>query len=867
MMSRRLRDHTVSGWLLAGVIVAIGHRWIPNSTWLMIHIVLLGALTHSAMVWSEHFAHTLLRTGERGTYRAQQSRRIVILAVGSILVLGGYTFSVWPLVGIGAPLVSIAMIDHGLHLYRTLKLALPGRYRVVVHYYIAASFFLPISGLLGAGLAFGLSENWHARILLAHVSMNLLGWIGLTVAGTLVTFWPTMLRTKMDPRAERYASRALPLFLAGLAVIVAGALLGQTTVALAGLVIYLAAAIIWAISMVRPMIAKPITEFAPASVGLALVWALVALGMVGVNLAASWTRFADNIMTVAGIFAAGFGLQLLTGALSYLLPTMIGGGPAGSKAALAWFNRYALWRLITINVGMVVFLTPVPSWIKVTVSLLVLLAFVLFIPLMIGGVKAAVATRKAIASGAGVESAPVGRPLASKAQFAVAVSTLMVAVTTGVLLDPLAFVSATPTPRVPATGEVTEVEVVANDMTFTPNEIRVPAGNQLRLTIVNEDPLTSHDLVVGEARSERIAPGQTGILDVGVVGGDMEGWCSVAGHRQMGMTLTIIAEGGGPQGADAAAPAGEDGQGSGHSHTAVAIDPTAELRSFVDPELPEGAGGDIHRYEMRVTEENLEVGPGLWQTRWTYNGASVGPTLRGKVGDTFEITLVNDGSMGHSIDFHAGALAPDEPMRTIGPGEKLVYTFTATRAGAWMYHCSTPAMSAHISAGMHGAVIIEPADLAPVDHSYVLVQSEVYLDGLSGSSEEAREVSEDKLRAGVPDLVVFNGIADQYVAEPIEVKTGQTVRFWLVNAGPVRDLSFHIVGGQFHTVWFEGGYQLREGRDSFGSTDGGSQALALMPAQGGFVEVTFEEAGTYTFVNHVMTDAERGGRGTVVVTD
>ena len=74
----------------------------------------------------------------------------------------------------------------------------------------------------------------------------------------------------------------------------------------------------------------------------------------------------------------------------------------------------------------------------------------------------------------------------------------------------------------------------------------------------------------------------------------------------------------------------------------------------------------------------------------------------------FEVTLVNDGTIGHSVDFHAGALAPDVPMRTIAPGESLVYTFTAERAGIWMYHCSTAPMSAHIAAGMHGAVIIDP---------------------------------------------------------------------------------------------------------------------------------------------------------------
>ena len=87
------------------------------------------------------------------------------------------------------------------------------------------------------------------------------------------------------------------------------------------------------------------------------------------------------------------------------------------------------------------------------------------------------------------------------------------------------------------------------------------------------------------------------------------------------------------------------------------------------------------------------------------------------------------GSMGHSVDFHAGERAPDEVMRTIPPGGSLTYRFTAQRAGIWMYHCSTMPMSAHIAAGMHGAVVIEPDGLPAVDRSYVLVQSEVHVDG------------------------------------------------------------------------------------------------------------------------------------------
>ncbi len=109
------------------------------------------------------------------------------------------------------------MIWHAAHLVGDLRAALPSRFRIVTRTYIAASCCLPVGAGFGAALAFGLPEEWHGRLLdRPPRRSNLLGWIGLTVTGTLVTFWPTMLRTRMDERAETLARQALPLQLVGL---------------------------------------------------------------------------------------------------------------------------------------------------------------------------------------------------------------------------------------------------------------------------------------------------------------------------------------------------------------------------------------------------------------------------------------------------------------------------------------------------------------------------------------------------------------------------------------------------------------------------------------------------------------------------
>ncbi|WP_244901998.1 multicopper oxidase domain-containing protein [Actinomyces urogenitalis] len=220
--------------------------------------------------------------------------------------------------------------------------------------------------------------------------------------------------------------------------------------------------------------------------------------------------------------------------------------------------------------------------------------------------------------------------------------------------------------------------------------------------------------------------------------------------------------------------------------------------------------------------------------------------------------------MSHSIDFHAGIVSPDKPMRSIGPGESLVYTFTAQHSGIWLYHCSTAPMSLHLASGMYGAVIIDPDGLAEVDREYLLIQAETYLGLDSGQQEEQTATSTamtDKIAAKTPDLVCFNGVAFQYALAPLQARAGERIRLWVLDAGPSLPTSFHVVGLQFDTVFAEGTYLLGGPQEIGRAWHGGSQALALQPAQGGFVEAVVPAAGHYAMVTHVFADMDKGAKG------
>jgi len=293
------------------------------------------------------------------------------------------------------------------------------------------------------------------------------------------------------------------------------------------------------------------------------------------------------------------------------------------------------------------------------------------------------------------------------------------------------------------------------------------------------------------------------------------------------------------------------------SGAAAPVEPNPEAPEYVlrDPAAPPRSDGEVHEIELVMSELPMTVAAGYEQLVWTFGDEVPGPVLRVKVGDLVRITLKNPetNQMPHSIDFHSSMVAWNDEMRSINPGEELVYEFPAKYAGVYMYHCGTAPALMHIANGMFGMIIVEPAEgLPPVDHEFAMVQSEWYL-GAQGAT-----IDIDKASAGAPspDFVVFNGVANQYLDNPIDVPVGETVRVFVLNAGPSIDSSFHVVGTIFHSVIKEG-IRLEEGNPG----GWGSQAVDLSPAQGAIVEMRFDEDGLYPIVTHAFNFVGKGALG------
>jgi nitrite reductase (NO-forming) len=396
-----------------------------------------------------------------------------------------------------------------------------------------------------------------------------------------------------------------------------------------------------------------------------------------------------------------------------------------------------------------------------------------------------------------------------------------------------------------SSGPAQRVDVTLADITMTPKEITVQPGRAVTFKISNKGA-TPHDfwLTTGE-HTKMLDPGKSTTLTTDAVADGTMAYCNVPGHRAGGMEMMIHVQG--------AAATGTPSVSSPTSTAAPKLDFAAAAPDGFeprDPKAPVAPGQTNHVLTLDAIEKEVAVAPGVTQKMWTFGGTVPGPVLRGKVGDVFTITLRNRGTIDHSIDFHASKVSWSDEMRSIKPGEQLVYRFEAKHAGIFMYHCGTAPALHHIGNGMFGALIVDPPALPPVAKEYVLVQSELYL-GPNGSEGDLT-----KMKSDAWDAVVFNGYVNQYRDRPIQVDPNERIRVWVLDAGPSENSSFHVVGTIFDTVYKEGAFTLQPD-----AARGGAQALDLQPAQGGFVEFSFDEKGYYPIVTHKFSNVARGALG------
>ena len=218
-----------------------------------------------------------------------------------------------------------------------------------------------------------------------------------------------------------------------------------------------------------------------------------------------------------------------------------------------------------------------------------------------------------------------------------------------------------------------------------------------------------------------------------------------------------------------------------------------------------------HEIELFTSERVAEVEPGVTFQYMTFNDQVPGPLIRVRAGDTIHLSLENPDDMGmaHNIDFHAvygpGGGAVDT---TITPGETAEIEFQVMYPGVHIYHCAVPDMDYHISAGMFGAILVEPeGGLPDVDQELYFGQHELYTRGRAGEDghhqfDPQRMFDED------PTYVVFNGVPYGFTEDgqhgPVPVSQGERVRVYFANGGPNLTSALHPIGNVWSDLYRDG---------------------------------------------------------------
>jgi nitrite reductase (NO-forming) len=281
---------------------------------------------------------------------------------------------------------------------------------------------------------------------------------------------------------------------------------------------------------------------------------------------------------------------------------------------------------------------------------------------------------------------------------------------------------------------------------------------------------------------------------------------------------------------------------------------TAKNSGPADPSaLPPLAAGDTVSVNLVLLDKTLAIAPGVRYKTWTFNGTVPGPVIHAKVGQTIHVTLSNESSMGHSIDFHSALAPPNVAYQTIAPNQTISFSWVAKYPGVFLYHCGTPPVLLHISNGMYGAVVVDPENGWPGGDalSYVLLQSEFYTAPVPGQPG-VYQADYQKARESMPDYVTFNGYAMQYLNKPLPIAIDRPVRVFVVNAGPSHFSAFHVIGTIFDEAYVGGNPS---------NVLHGLQTIAVAPGDGAVVQFTVQQTSRYPFVTHSFGDADLGAMG------
>ena len=254
--------------------------------------------------------------------------------------------------------------------------------------------------------------------------------------------------------------------------------------------------------------------------------------------------------------------------------------------------------------------------------------------------------------------------------------------------------------------------------------------------------------------------------------------------------------------------------------------------------------GGVKVFELTAQAVRWPILTDVYVTAWTYNGTVPGPMIRVTEGDQVRITLKNELPDATSIHWHGLPVpnnmdgVPPFTQKAIEPGETFTYEFTATPAGAYMYHSHVDT-DKQIPIGLYAPFIVEPTTPAAaqpaVDETLMLGEWTI---GPNGETYPTMPMAGSE-----PNYFTINGKSFPET-QSVTVKVGDVVRLRLAGIGQFTH-PMHLHGASFKIVATDGN-PVPEAAQLTKDT------LAINPGERYDIEFTATNPGTWVLHCHVL---------------
>jgi nitrite reductase (NO-forming) len=307
----------------AGVAVAVANgvdTW-PWGRWLALHLVFVGGISQLVLGASQFFAGAFLATDPppRWLIRGQLLGWNLGALTLAYAVPAGSEALTW--LAAACLIATLGAYAAGLITMRRRSL---GSVPWASRWYMAGAAFFAVGIVGGALLATGAAWG-YGNLLGGHMVLNLGGWFGTAIVGTLHTFYPSLTGSRL-----RFPRFQLPTFVAwsaGIAALSSGYAFAADPLALAGWVMLTIAAALLTVNVAGSLLSASRTLSLPARlVGVAqlfLVAGLLVAGGAAFGTGAAEAVTGSTRTAVGTLLVSGWIGLTVVGSLLHLLALLV----------------------------------------------------------------------------------------------------------------------------------------------------------------------------------------------------------------------------------------------------------------------------------------------------------------------------------------------------------------------------------------------------------------------------------------------------------------------------------------------------------------------------------------------------------------